>query len=157
PVQYADYALWQRKLLDGPTMAAQLEYWRAELAGLPDEIALQLDRPRPAVPSGRGGMVGFGLSDDLSERLGEFARAREGTVFMVLHAALAALLTRMGAGTDVPIGTPVTSRQDTALDNLVGFFVNTVVLRTDTSGDPSFTELLDRVRGTDLAAYANAD
>ncbi|MFS8096831.1 amino acid adenylation domain-containing protein [Lentzea alba] len=154
PVQYVDYTLWQHETSD---VDGQLGCWKTALAGLPDELALPFDRPRPAVPSGRGDLVTLPLSADLRVRLVRLARQHDTTLFMVLHAALATLFTRLGAGTDVPIGSPVAARTDAALDDVVGFFVNTLVLRADTSGDPVFTELLARIRETDLAAYANAD
>jgi acyl carrier protein len=161
PVQYADFALWQRRWLgdDGPSgaLGQQLTFWRRTLDGLPARLALPTDRPAPASPSHRGAGVDVTIGADLRARMGELARSADGTMFMVLQSAFAALLTAGGAGTDVPIGTPVAGRDDVALQDLVGLFVNMVVLRTDTSGDPSFSDLLARVRTADLEAYAYQD
>ncbi|MFI9814178.1 non-ribosomal peptide synthetase [Saccharothrix variisporea] len=156
PVQYADYALWQRDLLGG-LAADQLAHWTRVLADLPDEITLPTDRPRPAEATYAGDAVPFRISPRTHRALAELARQSGGTVFMAVQAAVAALLNLLGAGEDVPIGAPVAGRTDPALDGLVGFFVNNLVLRNDVSGDPTYRQLLDRVRRTDLDAFAHQD
>ncbi|MFF7459704.1 amino acid adenylation domain-containing protein, partial [Kitasatospora sp. NPDC008115] len=162
PVQYADYTLWQRELLgdDGDPESAfsrQNGYWAEQLAGLPEQVSFPTDRPRPAAASYEGDTSAFSLDEDLHRDLVELARSTGSTLYMVLQASVAALLTRLGAGTDIPIGSGVAGRTDESLDDLVGFFVNTFVLRTDTAGDPAFADLLAQVRRTSLDAYAHQD
>ncbi|MFF2626640.1 amino acid adenylation domain-containing protein [Kitasatospora griseola] len=162
PVQYIDYSVWQRETLgdeNDPSslLARQVEHWAAALAGIPQELELPTDRPRPPIAGYRGAVVTLTATADLHRRLLALARAHDSTLFMVLQAAVAVLLTLSGAGEDIPIGTPVAGRTDEDLDDLVGFFVNTVVLRTDTSGNPTFAELLARTRAADLQAYDHQD
>ncbi|GAA4846071.1 hypothetical protein GCM10023201_42000 [Actinomycetospora corticicola] len=156
PVDYTDYTRWQADLLDA-VGADQLAFWARTLDGAPEELVLPTDRPRPARPTFTGGTVTLPLDPEISAGLRTLAADRGASTFMVLQAAVATLLSRVGAGVDLPLGAPVAGRDDPRLDDLVGFFVNTVVLRTDLSGAPGFAELVDRVRETDLAAFAHAD
>ncbi|HLQ37998.1 MAG TPA: condensation domain-containing protein, partial [Planctomycetota bacterium] len=162
PVQYADYTLWQRAVLgeEGEPDSAigrQLDYWKAALQDLPEQIELPADRARAAVSSHRGGHVPITIDAELHRGLVALSRQQGASLFMVLQAGLSALLTRLGGGTDIALGSPIAGRGDAALDELVGFFVNTLVLRTDTSGSPPFHELIGRVRAGNLAAYAHQD
>ncbi|MFC4374718.1 non-ribosomal peptide synthase/polyketide synthase [Nocardia halotolerans] len=162
PVQYADYALWQRAVLgeenDPASVAArQLDFWRGELADLPDELALPLDRPRPAVRSLAGGTVPVTLDAATHARLTDLARQSGATLFMVVHTAFAALLGRLSGSGDITVGTPVAGRGEAALEDLVGMFVNTLVFRTRLRAGETFQQLLLRQRATDLAVYAHAD
>ncbi|MFH8619267.1 amino acid adenylation domain-containing protein [Streptomyces sp. NPDC017979] len=161
-VQYADYGLWQRRVLGDPDdpaspLARQLSYWRRHLTGLPDQLELPWARPRPAEPTYGGESLSLAWNADLHRRLSELAQETGTSMFMVLQAGLAALLTRLGAGEDIPIGSPVAGRTDQGLDRSVGFFVNTLAIRNDTSGNPSFRDLLHRVRDVALSAYEHQD
>ncbi|MFC7865499.1 amino acid adenylation domain-containing protein [Streptomyces murinus] len=152
PVQYGDFAVWQRERAESGALEPQLAYWERVLAQTP-ALELPTDRPRPAAFSGRGGAVEIDLPAALLHRVDAFARERGATRFMVLLAAAQAVLARWSGQTDVPVGTPVAGRGRLELEPLVGFFVNTVVLRTDLSGRPTFTGLVDRVREVVLGAF----
>ncbi|MFJ4971757.1 amino acid adenylation domain-containing protein [Streptomyces sp. NPDC088755] len=162
PVDYADHTLWQRRLLGDEhdpesVVSRQLVHWKRALDGLPEMIELPWDRPRPAVPRHTGATHHFTLDPTTARQVTGLARATGCSVFMVLQAALSLVLSRHGAGDDIPLGTAVAGRTDEAASDLVGFFVNTLVLRTDLTGDPTFLELLDRVKEFDLSAYAHQD
>nr|WTB07107.1 amino acid adenylation domain-containing protein [Streptomyces antimycoticus] len=162
PAQYADYTMWNYAVLgeeDDPEspVAQQLDFWRKRLEGIPDVLALPTDRPRPPEADYTAETVEMDISPELHRALTVVARKTGTSLFMVLQAGLASLLSALGAGSDIPMGSPIAGRNDKALEGMVGFFVNTLVLRTDTSGAPTFRELLDRVREYDLAAYANQE
>ncbi|MEU2995022.1 amino acid adenylation domain-containing protein [Streptomyces griseoincarnatus] len=162
PLQYADYAVWQTRSLEGhgefaAEMARQTAYWVDQLANLPEELRLPTDRPRRALASYEGDTVPVHIPAPLHAKLRSLASQNGATLYMALHAALVTLFTRLGAGNDIPIGTGVAGRTNDDWDDLVGFFINTLVLRVDASSDPSFTELLGRVRATDLEAFAHQD
>ncbi|WP_153349208.1 non-ribosomal peptide synthetase, partial [Nocardia aurantia] len=162
PIQYADYSIWQRELLGdeqdpGSVAAKQVAYWRQALAGLPDQLDLPSDRPRPPVQSFAGGRVELQVSGETHRALVELARGEGATLFMVMHTALAVLLSRLSGTDDIAIGTPMAGRGEAALDDLIGMFVNTLVFRTEVDAGESFTDLLARQREIDIAAFANAD
>ena len=161
-VQYADFTLWQRAVLgteDDPEsiLAQQIDFWRTQLAGVPDQLELPTDRPRPATASYRGASLDFRIPAEVHAGLDQLARAHNSTLFMVVHAALSALLARLSGSTDIAIGTPVAGRGDAALDDLIGMFVNTLVLRAEVDPAASFEELLTRTRAVDVAAFGHAD
>ncbi|MGW0044200.1 amino acid adenylation domain-containing protein [Rhodococcus sp. NPDC003348] len=162
PVQYRDFSAWQPEVLGDPAdptspLATQLDHWASVLAGQPEELTLPYDRSRPAVSSYRGSAVAFEVGPDTVRALDAVAAAAGVTRFMLTHAVVAVLLRELGAGDDVVVGSPVAGRSDSALERVVGFFVNTLVLRTDLGGDPTFAELLGRIRAADLDAYAHQD
>ena len=162
PVQYVDYTLWQRAQLGDladshSPIAAQLAYWVDALAGMPEHLQLPTDRPYPPVADQRGATVAVDWPAELQQRIREVAGEHNATSFMVVQAALAVLLSRLGASSDVAVGFPIAGRRDPALDALVGFFVNTLVLRVDLAGDPTVAELLGQVRRRSLAAYDHQD
>ncbi|WP_345144635.1 amino acid adenylation domain-containing protein, partial [Dactylosporangium darangshiense] len=156
PVQYADFAVWQRQWLTGEVLDGQLGYWREVLAGAP-VLELPTDRPRPAVRSTEGAALEFSVPAEIVDGLRVVARDAGASMFMTLFGAFATLLGRYSGQDDVVVGTPIANRNRAEVEGLIGFFVNTLVLRTDLSGDPTFVELLGRVRERTLAAYAHQD
>jgi amino acid adenylation domain-containing protein len=158
PVQYADFAAWQRRWLSGERLEAELAFWRERLAGAPPALELPTDRPHPAAASHRGASLEMPLGEagDLA-RLAELSRRQGTTLFMTLLAAFSALLARIGGQEDVTVGTPIAGRTQEQTEGLIGFFVNTLALRIDLAGEPSFLDLLARVRETTLAAYAHQE
>jgi amino acid adenylation domain-containing protein len=157
PIQYADYALWQRAWVRGPELERQLAYWRARLADAPALLELPYDRPRPAVQDERGAVLHIALPADVARGVRALARREGATLYMVLLAAWSAVLARWSGQADVVVGAPIAGRARPETEGLVGLFVNSLALRTDVSGDPDFRALLRRVRETALEAYANQD
>jgi non-ribosomal peptide synthetase component F len=155
PLQYADYALWQRETLSGPALQTQLDYWRTQLADL-SVLALPTDHARPAQPSYRGAVLRFEVDARLTSGLRALAREAGGTLYMVLLAAFKVLLARTSGQDDIAVGTPVAGRGQVELEGLIGFFVNTLVLRTQVSGESGFRDVLQRVKETALGAYDHA-
>lgn len=162
PVQYADFALWQREVLGSENdpaslISQQLGYWKSALAGLPDQLELPTDHPRPPVQSYAGGRVEVVVDADDHKALVELARATNTTLFMVVHTALAVFLARMSGTNDIAIGTPIAGRGEAALDDLVGMFVNTMVFRTSVGSGDSFDNLLAQNRERDIAGFGHSD
>jgi len=155
-IQYADYAIWQREWLQGDNLENQLSYWRNQLNGVP-VLKLPTDRPRPPVQSYRGAKYSFDLSPDLSDQLEALSRQEGVTLFMALLAACQTLLYRYTRQDDISVGTPIAGRTKTETESLIGFFVNTLVLRANLSGEPTFRNLLARVRNVALEAYDHQD
>ena len=162
PVQYADYTLWQRAQLGeredrDSLFAGQLDYWRDALAGMPQRLTLPTDRPYPSIADHRGATTVVNWPAELQTQVAQLARAHNATSFMVVQAALTVLLGKIGASCDVAVGFPTAGRRDPALDDLVGCFFNTLVLRVDLAGDPSIAEVLNQVQQRSLAAYEHQD
>ncbi|MFE7723777.1 amino acid adenylation domain-containing protein, partial [Nocardia rhizosphaerihabitans] len=162
PVQYADFSVWQRDVLgseadDASLISQQADYWKRALAGVPDELNLPLDRPRPSTQSFAGGRVLFPIDTEVHAGLSAIAREQNATLFMVVHTALAVFLARMSGTEDIVIGTPIAGRGEAELDDVIGMFVNTLALRTQVGGQLSFAELLTQAKEADLAAFAHAD
>jgi amino acid adenylation domain-containing protein len=156
PVQYADFANWQTNLLQGDTLAGHVSYWRTQLDGVAT-LELPTDRPRPAMQTFKGAHQSFSMSASLAESVHELGRKQGVTLFMTLLAAFQILLHRYTSQVDISVGTPIANRNYREIEGLIGFFINTLVLRTDLSGDPRFHELLQRVRDTALNAYTHQD
>ena len=157
PVRYADFAAWQRAWLHGEALERQLAFWKEELAGAPAVLELPTDHPRPPVRGNEGAQVSFELPADLSEALRAMARREASTLFMVMLAAYGVLLGRWARVADVVVGTPVAGRTRREVEGVVGYFANTLALRTEMSGDPTFRQLLSRVRDNTLGAFAHQD
>ena len=161
-VQYGDFALWQREVLGAEAdpaslISQQIKFWRSTLAGIPDQLELPADRPRPTVASNQGAFYRSAIDASDHEALNRVAREQNASLFMVVHAALAVLLARLSGTSDIAIGSPVAGRGEQALDDVIGMFVNTLVLRTEVAPGESFSGLVDRIREADLAAFGHAD
>ncbi len=156
-IQYGDFTLWQRQWLQGEVLENQLNYWKKQLADAPTFLPLPTDKPRPAVQTFTGVHQEFQLSLELTQKLTELSQQQGVTMFMTLLAAYGILLYRYTGQSDILIGTPIANRNRREIESLIGFFVNTLVMQTDCSENPSFQELLMRVREMSLGAYAHQD
>jgi amino acid adenylation domain-containing protein len=157
PIQYADFAAWQRQWLKGEVLQSQLAYWRRQLDGAPTLLKLPTDHPRPAIQTFRGATYSFEISQEQSVGLKTLSQQQECTLFMTLLAAFKALLHRYTVSEDIVVGSPIANRNRAEIEGLIGFFVNTLVLRTHLGDNPTFGELLSRVREVALGAYAHQD
>ncbi|QLE41851.1 amino acid adenylation domain-containing protein [Nostoc sp. C052] len=157
PIQYADFALWQRQWLQGEVLNSQLSYWKEQLANAPTFLPLPTDRPRPAVQTFNGAHLEFTLSVELTQKLVKLSQQQGVTLFMTLLAAYNTLLYRYTGQTDILVGSPIANRDRAEIEGLIGFFVNTLVMRTNLAENPSFNELLPRIREMALSAYAHQD
>ena len=157
PIQYTDYAAWQRERLQGEVLESELDYWKQQLANVPVVLDLPRDRPRPAVQTYQGGLHTFKLPEELFHTLEALSRQESCTLFQMLLAAFQVLLYRYTGQHDIVVGSPVANRSHVEVEKLIGFFANTLVLRSDLSGNPTFRELLNRVRDMTLDAYAHQE
>ena len=157
PIQYADFAVWQRQWLQGQVMDTQLDYWKQQLAGSPPLLELPIDRVRPLIQTSRGSIKHFQLDDRLTQKLKSLSEKSGATLFMTLLTGFVILLSRYSNQQDILVGSPIANRNRSELESLIGFFANTLVLRTDVSGNPSFWELLQRVRQVAMEAYSHQD
>jgi len=157
PIQYPDFSYWQRNWLQGEVLEAEIDHWKQRLAGVPPLLELPTDRPRPPVQTFDGDFKSFVIPEDLSKAVRNLCQTEGVTIFMLLLAAFQTILARYSGQDDITVGTPIANRNRVEVENLIGFFVNTLVLRTDLSGEPTFRELLDRVRNVALDAYSHQD
>ncbi|MDZ7969524.1 MAG: amino acid adenylation domain-containing protein [Nostoc sp. DedSLP03] len=157
PIQYADFAIWQRQWLQGEVLKSQLSYWKEQLANAPTFLPLPTDKPRPAVQTFNGAHLEFSLSVELTQKLVKLSHEQGTTLFMTLLAAYNTLLYRYTGQTDILVGTPIANRDRTEIEGLIGFFVNTLVMRTNLAQNPTFNELLPHIREMALSAYAHQD
>jgi len=157
PIQYADFAVWQRKWLTGVVLDRQLSYWEQKLAGVPPVLELPADRQRPPIQTFQGGVERFQLDRDLTQRLKQLSQESEATLFITLLAAFLILISRYSGQLDLVVGSPIANRNNLAFEQLIGFFANTLVLRGDLSGNPSFRDFHAQVRQTTLSGYAHQD
>jgi hypothetical protein len=156
PIQYADYAVWQRSNLQGELLDKKVGYWKDKLRGV-EPLQLHTDRPRPSVQSRKGAILGYSIDKELGEQLQAFAHQQSSTLFMTLLAAFNVLLHRYTDQEDICVGTPIAGRQHEELEGLIGFFINTLALRSEVRSGSSFKDLLGQIRQSTLEAYGNQE